>query len=360
MRFKAAVELASLILMFSAYVLYHEARLVPYGWKRRIVNAVRVSRARKLKRGAASSPILKSAHDGYLPSDRVGFHHLPLEIQQQIFDLVLPPRLIFQPELRDSRLVSRIGTFPNQYWNRWDKKKHIRDDTDPPSENFARVLGDGGWYLDQTPEPLDPSAPRPEKYLICGYAETVTPAQTADVIPVSYLNFLRVDRRCYATVLDDLYSRHTISLFGPEMLMLFMNNSSLEGMERIQYIHLGIPLPKPSTSAHTAARKAAAAAISRMAVAFPGLKELDVELALLGDPRAEDVTDLSKWIFGDAFSTLRGLKKFVLKVSVLKRIVEMRIGRDVLRPTLVPLRVLSDRDYAALGKKVTEKPASCI
>ncbi|KAL2811978.1 hypothetical protein BJX63DRAFT_432983 [Aspergillus granulosus] len=354
---KAIVEVASIILMLSAYGLYHEARLVPYSWKRRIVNALQVSRARRFKR-STSRPILNNNGDASntkWPSDRAGFHHLPLEIQQQIFDLVLPPRLVIQPEFRDNRLFSRTGTFPNQYWNRWDRRKHIRDDADPPSEYFAHVLAEGGWYLDQTPEPVDPGAQRPEKYLICGFAEALTPERRREYVPTPYVDLLRVDRRCYATVLDDLYRRHTISFFGPEMLSLFMDNASVEGMERIRYVHLGAPLPKLGTKAHIEARKFVAAAIARMAVVFQGLEEFDVEIALPWDPKAQSVQDLSNWVFTEAFASLRGLKKFVLKVSVLKKIVEMRIGGDILKPVLDPLKVLSTQDHSRLTKRVMEK-----
>ncbi|KAJ0419650.1 hypothetical protein BJY00DRAFT_285706 [Aspergillus carlsbadensis] len=356
---KAYFELVSFILVFTVYGLYTEARLVPFRCKRVIVNGMRISRARKLKRGV-SRPILDTTKEdtGLSSSDKVGFNHLPLEIQQQIFDYILPPRLIMQPEFRDSRLVSRIGTFPDYYWNRWSRKKHIRDDSDPTSDYFAHALDQGAWYLDQTPEPLDPSARRPDRYLICGFAESMIPDRRREIVSTGYVDLLRVDRRCYASLLGDLYGRHTISFFGSEMLELFMDNASIEGMQRIKYVHLGIPLPRPGSKTYLEAITSATTAIERMASIISGLEELDVEIALLWGLRTvtENDQDLAEWLLHEAFVPLRGLlKKFVLKVSVLQRIVEMRIAGDVLRPVLVPVKVLSAQNYAALKEALTRE-----
>jgi hypothetical protein len=350
---RAYFEVISFILVLTVYGLYTNARLVPYILRRKIANTIQISRARKLKRGI-SRPILDNIKStSPLSCDPVGFHHLPLEIQQQIFDLVLPQRLIIQPEFRENRLVSRIGTFPNYYWNRWSPKKHIRDDSDRTSDHFAHVLDQGGWYLDQTPEPLDPSARRPERYLICGFAEALSPERRREIVPTGYVDLLRADRRCYASFLGDLYARHTISFFGAEMVTLFMDNASLEGMQRIRYVHLGIPLPKPGSRAYRDARNSVTAAISQMTRVFSGLEELDVEIALLWGEKLGDLQDLSRWLLYEAFEALGGLKKFVLKVSVLQRIVEMRIAGDVLKPVLLPVKVLNSRQYSELKKRLT-------
>ncbi|KAL3449128.1 hypothetical protein BJX65DRAFT_272861 [Aspergillus insuetus] len=351
---KAYFEVISFILILTLYGVCTQARLVPYILKRKIVNTIQISRARKLKRGV-SRPILDDRKITLPPlADRVGFHHLPFEIQQQIFDLVLPGRLIIQPEFRDNRLVSRIGTFPSYYWNRWPRKKHIRDDSDRTSDAFAYVLDQGGWYLDQTPEPLDPSARAPERYLICGFAEALSLVRRREIYPTGYVDLLRVDRRCYACLLGDLYARHTISFFGAEMLMLFMENASLEGMERIRYVHLGIALPKPGSKAYLDARNSVAVAIERMASIFSGLEEVDVEIALLWGEKLGDLQDLSRWLLHEAFDALGGLlRKFVLKVSVLQRIVEMRIAGDVLKPVLLPVKVINSRQYSELKTRLT-------
>ena len=72
-------------------------------------------------------------------------------------------------------------------------KNHIRDDVDPPSDDFAHVLGEDG---DQTPESIDPKARPPYKYLICGFGETVAPGRRREIVPTSYVDLLRVDRKC--------------------------------------------------------------------------------------------------------------------------------------------------------------------
>ncbi|KAL2831966.1 hypothetical protein BJY01DRAFT_254030 [Aspergillus pseudoustus] len=356
------VKLIAFIILLLADGLYHETRLIPRRWERTIVNSIQASRAGKLKRSPSSRPILLNKNINSNKNDTtsgraVGFHHLPFEIQQQIYDLALPPqRLLIQPEFRDNRIFSRIGTFPsNRRWNRWKRNKHIRDDSDPPSDDFARALAKGACYLDQSPEPLDPgvereSPKRRRRDLICGFAGSVTAEQRrGELVPVSYVDLLRVDRRCYAVALDDLYARHTISFFGSEMLTLFMDNTSVEGMERIRYVHLGIPLPRRGAKA----RKATAVAMARMAELFPGLEEIDVEVALLWDAETHGAQDVSGWLWNEAFASLRGLRKFVLKVSVLKTILQYHIAGDCLRPVLDPIKLLSDEEYIALKKRVT-------
>lgn len=252
-------------------------------------------------------------------------------------------------------MFSRIGTFPNRPWNRWKRKRYIRDDSDRVSDDFARVLGEGAWYLDQTPEPLGLKSRPPDKYLIYGFGEVIAPGHRREIVPTSYVDLLRVNRRCYKTALDDHYGRHTISFFGAEMLTLFMNNASCEGLERIRYVHLGIPMAKRGGWARRKGRKSLALAITHMSKAFKGLQELDLEIVLLWDPKAGTLEDFSNWLVDEALLGLRGLKKFVLKVSVLEKVVRMLISEDVWVWKLRPLSVLSDSEYAALKRRITER-----
>lgn len=79
-----------------------------------------------------------------------------------------------------------------------------------------------------------------------------------------------------------------------------MNNASFEGMQRVRYVHLGIPLAKRGSRAHWEARKLVVLTINQMSKAFKGLQELDLEIALLWAPKLEIPEDFSRWLVDEA------------------------------------------------------------
>ena len=104
-----------------------------------------------------------------------------------------------------------------------------------------------------------------------------------------------------------------------------MNNASFEGMQRVRYVHLGILLSKEVIQSTLGARKLVALAINQMSKAFKGLQELDLEIALLWAPKLEIAEDFSRWLVDEARLGPRGLKRFVLNVSVLEKVLHVDV-----------------------------------
>ncbi|KAL4886576.1 hypothetical protein BJY04DRAFT_213334 [Aspergillus karnatakaensis] len=348
---------------------YTNARLLPYRLHHSHSLATQARLAQSFKRGT-STPILPRSTNQAISKTRPctgtkksNFHTLPLTLQTRILTLALPSKnLIFQPSFHNNTLSSRIAT----YNANWPKKKHIRNDSDPPSIDFERVLKRGATFLDQTPENIDPTGEKWDRTLICGYGYPEYTAALAreresEIISTSYLSLLTIDRRCYETVLRELYTRHTISFFGVEMLKLFLESAAPEGIQLVRYVHIGllidIPIsPERWTSASSVTTKQSIGdSISQLTQTFKSLLELDVEIVFLSDSKNDYLhnTLLSNWLINEVFHSLKRLNKFILKTSVLERHVHMHVSGDNLRHGLNPVAVLTGGEYEGLQEQIT-------
>jgi hypothetical protein len=167
-----------------------------------------------------------------------------------------------------------------------------------------------------------------------------------------YVVLLRVNRSIYNEALDELYSRHTISLCKLPSMNLFLDTTSPTGLQRIRYLHLGHMV---STHRLQDFQVEAASVFRWMSSNLSNLQELDVEIVLnptLPDSAPPIEEPFWKWLTDKPFSRLRGLEKFVLRVSVrTDRSVGTRNPRSYL---LQLLESWDDRDYARLKASVMQ------
>ncbi|KAL3454229.1 hypothetical protein BJX65DRAFT_302015 [Aspergillus insuetus] len=204
-------------------------------------------------------------------SFNIRFHRLPPVILQRIYRYLLPPGgLIIQPELKRGEFGVRWGLLPRIARSGEVKYKFIRDDSDAPSEALRSSLSRGGWYLNQSGEPLvpEPSStsgstscrnlrnnnnPATTVSLICGYGSAI-PADHlyhTELLTrtTTHLTFMRVTWRSYTDLHDALYDTHTFSFFVPEVLTFFIDNASPQGLRRTDPLcascSLGYPFGVP-------------------------------------------------------------------------------------------------------------------
>jgi hypothetical protein len=145
---------------------------------------------------------------------------------------------------------------------------------------------------------------------------------------------LRVSRKVYNDVLDELYGPHTFYLFGTETVFSFLNTVSPEGLPRIQYVHLTLTLSQEGRGFRRWARHKAA--IDQLASALTGLRQLSVELVI--DTRVRDFgndnfgsdkeEEFWRWVTMEAFEGFHDLDKFVIDAWRLQIVIYEGRGGD--------------------------------
>ena len=90
------------------------------------------------------------------------------------------------------------------------------------------------------------------------------------------------------------------------------------------------------------------------------LRELDLEVAVLWDQPACPA-QFWRWLTRDVVGQLRGLEKFVMKVSVYRQsaLVKRMRSVDDWIPTTAPLTSYTQEDYVALQQAVTRGGPKC-
>jgi hypothetical protein len=241
-------------------------------------------------------------------------HRLPPELRLQIYGYLFPQHYVVQPEIDNGRLRVRFGllaskpTTPNT-------ASFIRNDADPPSNTLRLTLEDGGSFLHQT-SPQLPSTKRTAGRLICGDGEAWYINQCPKFFGGgAWTSLLRTSKLVHREVVDILYGTHTFSFFGPEMLQVFLDQASFEGLRSVRHVHLAVPLPRRESSMESVLDNVAQT-MRRVELEMTALQHLDVEfMAYEGPPH--DTTTLwrrVRQIFGQL--RLHSLEDFALKISV--------------------------------------------
>lgn len=162
----------------------------------------------------------------------------------------------------------------------------------------------------------------------------------------AYTSLLRTNKLTHQEVVDVLYSRHTFSFFGPELLLRFLDRASLEGLRSIKHLHLAVPLPPhPSSMKH--ALQCLSGTVKRVASEIPSLQHLDVEIVVQSGPVDDEALLQSNLL--SIFRQIRphSLEEFVLKFSLLQN--NERGKKGILEADRVVLPGLwSDDEYRKL------------
>ncbi|OTA68653.1 hypothetical protein K449DRAFT_419294 [Hypoxylon sp. EC38] len=236
------------------------------------------------------------------------FLHLPPEIRLHIYRLALGWQAIVQIRARSSYWGGRPLT--------WDQTQGIRDDADEPSHTLRCTVGLGGSGLHQLVAPPRHGCVRfgTLSQMICGEGYRSPPSWLHPEEKVYHSDLMRVGRVVYSEVLDVLYADNTISLFGAQIARYFCRNMSPEGLQRVRFVHIAHVIPSETWDS-SAERKNVEGAMRTLRDSLPGLRQLDVEVALAyGQPK--DPERFWVWLMEDVLGQFRGLERFVLKVSV--------------------------------------------
>ncbi|KAI1138285.1 hypothetical protein F5Y05DRAFT_419131 [Hypoxylon sp. FL0543] len=315
----------------------------------------------KLRRLPKSKP-LATAQPSLPPSKPPGagtptsFLHLPPEIRLEIYRLALGPRAIAQVRTHSAWWGPRPET--------WDERQGVRGDADPPSETLRCTVGLGGSGLHQL---VAPPAHGCVHYgavsrLLCGEKCRFAPGRrqprTQRVVPS---DLLRACRAVYAEALDVLYAGTTASLFGAPIARYFCRNASPEGLARLRFVHVAHVLPSDAWDS-AAQRRSVEGAMRLLRDALPGLRQLDVEVALAyGQPK--DPERFWAWLREDVLGHFRGLERFVLKVSVYTPFTPPRGrggGWEAWTPPCEPLSSWNDDEYRALKARATSSDEEAV
>ncbi|KAI1383998.1 uncharacterized protein F4822DRAFT_418323 [Hypoxylon trugodes] len=277
---------------------------------------------------------------------KTSFLHLPPSIRARIYRLALRTPSIAQ--------VRHDLTFWGPYPTKWPKDQHIRSEAEAPSWALRMTTGLGGTGVNQL---VFPPQEGQHVYgaiwpLLCGERRRYLPGWLKPEIVVFATDLLRVCRVVYTEVLDVLYGENTICLFGPEMVRFFVRNASLEGLERVRYVHVALVLETGRQKLALKMREVEDA-MRMLRNAFPKLRQLDVEVALTWS-QPKNAKRFWDWLRNDVLDQFRGLERFVLKVSVYQPLIVYRYPRHVdYLPEIEPLSSWSDEEYEALKARVT-------
>ena len=323
----------------------------------RAVSAVKMRVRLRTRRVPKSSPVARpkaettetetavSANKATTPTS---FLDLPVDLRLQIYQLAVDSdATMVQPGLYGSEW----GLPPTS----WQRGQHICADTDPPSKGLRFSIGCGASWDNQTPTPR-----RPRNYgcvfighkpfLICSDVQPISWSYRGYGQMREYMNLMRSCRIVYAEMLDVLYAHTTLCLFGPEMIRFFTRNASPEGLCRVQYCHIVLPMESEKWQL-PAQKRSVEKAVSTLRDSLPSLRQLHMEVTLTWDQPANP-HDLWMWL-RDTLSVFRDLDAFVLKISVYAR----PSGDGYRNPscTWEALRSWDDAEYAALKELVTRK-----
>ncbi|KAK8123033.1 hypothetical protein PG984_011703 [Apiospora sp. TS-2023a] len=243
------------------------------------------------------------------PSDLSGqpasFTHLPPEIRQRIYDLVLSDEqgYIIEPQA--------VG------WAHWSRRppeweatgQYIRSDRDSTSKTntLHTIMAVGGTELRRR---------RGQQAIfqeVPSHPSLWQRSRASSGGAPRYLDLMRTCRLVYGDVLDRLYSQNTISLFGNEMVGLFGRIAPEAGLARVRYVHVALIMAADNQRHPLSVEKA----ISTATETFPSMQQLDLEIALLSGQPANPVAFWA-WLCGmlERHLTTTLLEEFVLKVPV--------------------------------------------
>ncbi|KAI1407593.1 hypothetical protein F5Y13DRAFT_195220 [Hypoxylon sp. FL1857] len=292
------------------------------------------------------SPKSKTNSASPTPGTPTSFLHLPPEIRLHIYRLALGGQAIAQVRTRSS------------YWGprpqAWDQTQGIRDDADEPSEALRCIVGLGGSGLRQLVAPPHHGCVHwgAVSQLVCGEGYHFPPRWVHPEKYVFHSDLMRACRLVYGEVLDVLYADNTISLFGAEIARYFCRNVSPEGLMRVRCVHVAHVIP-PDAWDSASQKKSVEGAMRMLRDCLPGLRQLDVEVALAyGQPK--DPERFWAWLRDDVLGQFRGLERFVLKVSVYIPFTPQRSrGWEGWTPSYEPLSSWNDDEYRALKTRVT-------
>jgi hypothetical protein len=170
-------------------------------------------------------------------------------------------------------------------------------------------------------------------------------------------HLLRICRTTYWDIIPMLYSDNTISLFGAEMVRYFARNIGQDGLELVENVWLVLRLD-PATWMEPKNKGKVTEAISYLMQHYISLRQLDVEIIIAWTQPAEP-EDLWKWLMHDAFSKVKGLENFVMKIQVLKPNPRSHWGRwtyDQWIPPSKPLECVCDQDeYQSMRRAATSR-----
>ncbi|KAL1856411.1 hypothetical protein Daus18300_010783 [Diaporthe australafricana] len=240
---------------------------------------------------------------------------LPIEIRQQIYELVLHTKNIYQPcpGRRRYPLYKYHGPQPPD----WPPHQHTRSEDDPPSQALGIILRLGGSCFRPSPAPKRQGCVGYfcVSLLICGEMDMdLKPAVAAETCFLTDL--MRSNRMIYGDMLHHFYARNLFSFFGPEMLLYFVRNVNPEGLRLIRYVHLAIPLQSEGWESKES-QALVTKAFEVLQGRFESVKQLDVEVVILRSQPA-DPQLLAAWLRDEIFGQLHGLEKLIVKVSVHK------------------------------------------
>ncbi|OTA79366.1 hypothetical protein M434DRAFT_18049 [Hypoxylon sp. CO27-5] len=154
-------------------------------------------------------------------------------------------------------------------------------------------------------------------------------------------------------------SYNTISLFGAQIARYFCRNVSPEGLQRVRFVHVAHVIPSDTWDS-SSERKNVAGAMRILRDSLPGLRQLDVEVALTyGQPK--DPERFWVWLREDVLGQFRGLERFVLKVPVYLPFTPIRSqGWEGWTPLCEPLSSWDDGEYQALKAKATSSDEAVL
>ncbi|KAI2465157.1 hypothetical protein F4781DRAFT_410383 [Annulohypoxylon bovei var. microspora] len=304
---------------------------------------VKTRRLRKSKPLATTSAEKAPAS----PIKRTGtsFLHLPPELRLHIYALAFGNPAIAQVQTRSAFWGPRPET--------WGPAQGIRDDGDPPSATLRCTVALGGSGLKQ-----QVGIPHHGcvhygalSQMLCGDQHHFRPGWVRPDLMVFHADLMRACRVVYDEVLDVLYARNTISLFGADIARYFCHNASPEGLKRVRCVHVAHVLPSDGWD-RAAQRKNVEDAMRGLREALPGLRQLDVEVVLTwGQPK--NPVRLWEWLRDDVLAQFRGLDRFVLKLSVYRPFTPVRYaGYEGWLPEYEPLSSWDDGEYQALKERV--------
>lgn len=313
-------------------------------------NRIRVKSRRrpKSKPLAVASAELKISPTAAAGTAKTSFLDLPVEIRLLIYHFALGGPLIIQ--------VCTHSSFWGARPSHWAPGQVIRSDADPPSKTLSTIIGLGGSGLRQRVVPPRQGCVRhgTVSNLICGeeyyYCRSGRPWWCDDgkesTVPAYHEDLMRACRVVYREVLDVLYGDNTISLFGAEIAQYFVRNASPEGLRRVRFVHIALVVPSSGWDSRLQKRMVQGT-IRILRDSLPSLRQLDVEVVLpWGQPK--DARRFWAWLREDVLGQLRGLERFVLKVSVYKPFERPR-WRDI---EIEPLSAWDDGEYEALKTRV--------
>ncbi|KAI2616208.1 hypothetical protein GGS26DRAFT_450680 [Hypomontagnella submonticulosa] len=312
------------------------------------VKTYRLRKSKPLATAPLSKTKTKTGKSAASPSahEKTGFLDLPPEIRQQIYRLALPGPAIIQPRVHSSFWGPRPPT--------WVPTQGIRTDADPPSEALRLITGLGGSSVKQLVAPPTRGCVHygSVSLLICGDMHHFAPRWVRPHEHVFHTDLMRSCRAVYADVLEVLYAQNTVSLFGADIARYFCRISSPEGLSRVRFVHVALMIPNAwDDKKH---KTGIEETIRVLKDSMPSLRQLDIEVALLwGQPK--DPRRFWNWLREDVLEQLRGLDRFVLKVSAYLTMARPGWGRgyEAWTPDYEPLASWNDEEYEALKARIT-------